>query len=56
MKKIWGYVPVNGVTSLDIIDQTEVFAGLFNLDDIHETSWESAKNRLEVKFSKFFNN
>jgi len=33
--------PVDGVTSLDIIDQTEVFAGLFNLDDIHETSWES---------------
>merc|ERR1740129_1432138 len=33
--------PVNGVTSLDIIDQTEVFASLFNLDDIHETSWES---------------
>merc|ERR550534_1683345 len=36
-----GY-PVDGVTSLDIIDQTEVFAGLFNLDDIHETSWESS--------------
>lgn len=33
--------PVDGVTSLDIIDQTEVLAGLFNLDDIHETSWES---------------
>ena len=28
------------VTTLDIIDQTEVLAGLFNLDDIHEISWE----------------
>merc|ERR1712129_588716 len=33
---------VNGVTPLEIIDQTEVFASLFNLDDIHKTSWESS--------------
>jgi len=33
--------PVNGVTSLDIVDEAEIFSSLFNLDDIHETGWES---------------
>merc|ERR1719382_325716 len=44
--------PVDGVTSLDIIDQTEVFASLFNLDDIHETSWESG---ISTNFAVNFN-
>ena len=29
---------VDGVVSLDMVDQIEVLVGLFNLDDIHETS------------------
>jgi len=33
--------PVNGVASLDVIDETEVLSGFVNLDDIHETSGES---------------
>merc|ERR1719400_2132129 len=44
--------PVDGVTSLDIIDQTEVFASLFNLDDIHKTSWESG---ISTNFTVNFN-
>jgi hypothetical protein len=32
--------PVDGESSLDIIDESEIFSGLFDLDDIHETSWE----------------
>merc|ERR1719232_1022785 len=34
--------PVDDITSLNIIDQTEVFSGLFNLDNIHESSRESS--------------
>src|SRR5512142_1791339 len=30
---------VNGETTFNIVDQTEVFTGLFDGDDIHETSW-----------------
>merc|ERR1712051_612918 len=36
----------------NIIDQTEVFASLFNLDDIHETSWESG---ISTNFAVNFN-
>ena len=39
--KMVSFLPVNGVTSLDIVDKTEIFSSLFNLDDIHETGWES---------------
>ena len=30
---------MDGKSTLDIIDQTEVFVGLLDGDDIHETSW-----------------
>jgi hypothetical protein len=32
--------PVDGEPSLDVIDESEVFSGLFDLDDIHESSGE----------------
>jgi hypothetical protein len=31
--------PVDGETTLGIVDQTEVFTSLVNGDDIHETGW-----------------
>lgn len=31
---------MDGETSLDIVDQTEVFTSLFDGDNIHEASWE----------------
>src|ERR1700760_1592407 len=32
---------VNGETTLGVVDETEVFASLFDTNHIHETSWES---------------
>ena len=32
---------MDGVTSLDIVDETEVLSSFLDLDDIHETSGES---------------
>ena len=34
---------VNGESSLDIIDDTEVLSGLLDLDNIHKSSWEPMK-------------
>lgn len=31
---------MDGETTLNIVDQTEVFTSLFDGDHIHETSWE----------------
>ncbi len=38
--------PVDGETSLDIIDETEIFSGLFNLDDIY-----NIKKTIDVRLS-----
>ena len=33
---------MDGVTSLDVVDETEVLSSFLDLDDIHETSRESS--------------